>query len=224
MTKKIFNTLKSLYTLSSKTWAVFCAVILIFSAIIFINCLEVSAKNISSPKQTETLKKDQKSTAETLSLIDKYQKKYFVIIKRNDLFLNTENNNAVNKDQKELKKLYKEVKGQIKNKDYLKKYKEIEKRYSKCEEITTTGIVEHANKHYKEVNDLLNEVYKEVKSKISSEDFKKLADSEKKWLKETENYDKVLDSMEFGTLRSIIYYDYQIDMRNFRTLLLMLYL
>ena len=192
-------------------------------AITFINAPSSSAKNIFKI-QSHFSNKNLKTSDEKLALIDNYQKKYFEIVKRNDVLLNIEENDAVKKDNKELKKLYLQVKKQIKNKKYLNKYKDIEKRFSECEEETTIGMNEFAENNYKAVDDLLNEVYKEVKSKISSEDFKKLTQSEKEWLKEVEAYEKVFNSKGFGTIGTIVYYGYEIDMRSFRTLLLMLYL
>ena len=184
--------------------------------------IEQLAKNTT--QQQVAGKKNQKTSADVLSEIDKYQAKYFEIVKRNDLFLQVEETPAIKNDRKELKKLFKEVKKHVKSKDTLRKYKEIEKRYAKCEEETTVGMNEFANNNYKEVDALLNEVYREVKTKISPADFKKLTASEQKWLKEVNAYKKVFDSKGFGTIGTIIYYDYEISMRQFRTLLLMLYL
>lgn len=192
--------------------------------IVFTNSTNVNAKNTNSESQTKITKKKQLSDADKLALIDKYQEKYFTIIKRNGLFYNVDDTAAVEKDRKELNNLYKEVKKQIKNKDYLKKYKEIEKRYSNCKEETTIGMNQFAESNYNEVDDLLNTVYKDVQSKISPQDFNKLTESEKIWLKEVNDYQKMIDLQGFGTIGTIMYYDYQVDIRSFRTLLLMLYL
>ena len=189
------------------------------AAIMLVNSSYISAKNMPAKKQVETVK-----SADVLSSIDKYQEQYFKIVKRNDVFLQFEDREALKKDRKELKKLFAEVKKQIKDKDDLKKYKEIEKRYAECEEITTTGMNEFAENNYKEVDALLNEVYKKVQAKIPPEDFKKLTLSEKKWLKEVQDYKKIFDAQGFGSIGTVIYYDYEISMRQFRTLLLMLYL
>ena len=197
-------------------------VLTVIATVMFINTDFASAKNTA--QQQTVVKKNQKTSADVLSEIDKYQAEYFEIVKRNDLFLQVEDSPAIKNDRKELKKLFKEVKKQVKSKDNLKKYKEIEKRYAKCEEETTVGMNEFANNNYKEVDALLNEVYGEVKTKISPADFKKLTASEQKWLKEVKNYKKVFDAKGFGTIGTIIYYDYEISMRQFRTLLLMLYL
>ena len=159
-----------------------------------------------------------------LSLIDKYQTQYFTIIKRNNILLNFENNKALNNDRKELQKLYKEVEKQISNKEYLAEYKRIEAKYSNCEETTTVGMNEFAEKNNKEVDDFLNTVYKKIQSKIPAEDFENLVLSEQKWLKEVDAYKQVYDSMGFGTIGTVVYYGYQTDMKSFRTLLLMLYL
>ena len=212
--------------MSGKRALVLGVVLTAIVAVMFINNSFVSAKNTKnvSVQQTQTVKNNQKTSDDVLSEIDKYQAKYFEIIKRNDLFLQDEETLAIKNDRKELKKLFKEVKKQVKSKGNLKKYNEIEKRYAKCEEETTVGMNEFANNNYKEVDALLNEVYKEVKTKISPADFKKLTASEQRWLKEVNSYKKVFDSKGFGTIGTIIYYDYEINMRNFRTLLLMLYL
>ena len=212
--------------MSEKRALVLGVVLAVVTAVMFINSTFASEKTVNnvSAQQTQTVKKNQKTSADVLSEIDKYQTKYFEIIKRDDLFLQEEETSAVKNDRKELKKLFKEVKKQVKSKDNLKKYKEIEKRYAKCEEETTVGMNEFANNNYKEVDTLLNEVYREVKTKISPADFKKLTASEQKWLNEVKNYKKVFDSKGFGTIGTIIYYDYEINMRQFRTLLLMLYL
>lgn len=162
--------------------------------------------------------------SDKLALTDKYQIQYFAIIKRNNVLLNFEDNKVLNKDRKELKNLYAEVKRQIKNKNYLKEYKIIEKKYSKCDGVTTAEINDFAIKNYKEADDFLNTVYKKIQAEIPSEDFMKLALSEEKWQQEVKAYEKVYNSMGFGTIGTSIYYGYQTDMINFRTLLLMLYL
>ena len=168
--------------------------------------------------------KNLNTNSDKLLLIDKYQAEYFRIIKRNNVLLNLEEDKALNKDRKELKKLYKEVKKQISNKTYLKEYSKIERKFSKCDDMTDIGMKEFSINNYNEIEDLLNKVYKEVKSKIPSEDFKNLTMSEQNWIKEVKNYEKIYNSMDYGTIGTVIYYDYQINMRNFRTLLLMLYL
>lgn len=181
------------------------------------------AKNTS----LKNVNKNQKQAVKILSDIDNYQKEYFVIIKRNDILLLFEDIQELNNDRKELKKLFAHVKKKIKNKNYLKEYKQIENKYSKCDcydEETMECINEFAKNHYNEVDALLNATYKEVQKKITPEDFKKLAESENKWQKEVEAYEKTYIAMEFGSLGTSTYYDYHTDMKSFRTLLLMLYL
>ena len=194
-------------------------------AIMFIltSSINAFAKNVSSKNALN----NQKQAQEILSDIDNYQKIYFSIIKRNDVLLFFEDFPELNNDRKELKKLFAYVKKKVKNKNYLKEYKQIEKKYSKCncyDEETMDCINEFAQNHYKEADALLNTTYKEVQTKISPEDFKKLAESENKWLKEIEAYEQTYNSQEFGSLGTSTYYDYQTNMKSFRTLLLMLYL
>ena len=198
--------------------------LMLVTALAVIGSVSASAKCSCCKKQATAVKKQKMTNADKLALIDKYQEQYFAIVKRNDILLNFEDSSVLKKDRKELKKLFTEVKKQITNKQYLKKYNEIEKHYAVCDEITTTGINDFSQKNYDEVEGLLNAVYKDVQSKISQDDFKKLVLSEKKWIKDVQNYKKVYDSMDFGTIGTSIYLDYQTDMSKFRALLLMLYL
>lgn len=193
---------------------------LIVILLIFIGNTSVFAKGVPIKKVSEKYNE----APEILSVIDNYQEKYFSIIKRNNLLLREEDDKILNRDRKELNNLYKEVKKQINNKYYFKQYKDIERRYAKCDEITDAGIRDFAYKNYDEVNTLLNNVYQEIKLKISSKDFDILAQSENKWLKEFKDYEKVFYSMDYGTIGTIIHINYQINIIEFRTLLLMLYL
>ena len=217
MQKKLFNI--------SLTVAILLA---IAGGLTFYNGTQASAKSVSSQNDLKLTNSKSLAASEKLTIIDEYQSQYFTIVKRNNLFWDTSDFDAIKKDKEELDKLFKKVEKRITNKCYLKKYNEIEKRYSKCEDTTTPGIIEFESKNYEEIDTLLNEVYSKVKTKLSPEDFKKLAESETKWLKEVENYDtrynEFLNITGAGTIRAIIYYEYQINMRNFRTLLLMLYL
>ena len=199
-------------------------VILIFTMFVFTNAAFAAERNEQISKQVEIINKNFKTPADVLKAIDKYQEQYFEIVKRNNVLISYESEKALNKDRKELKKLYKTVKKQIANKSFIEKYNSIEKQYSKCDASTTPEMNEFAYNYYNEVDVLLNEVYKEVQSKISSKDFEKLVLSEINWLKDVESYKEVFDSMEFGTIGTVLYYDYQTNMRQFRTLLLLLYL
>lgn len=184
------------------------------------NC--VSAKNSASAELSLT--KNQRPCPDVLADVDKYQTKYFAIVKRHNVLLNDSDDKALNKDRKELKKLYKEVEGKILEKRYLNKLKEIDNRYAECSDMTTQGMNKFAENYYKEVDVLLNEVYMDIKSKIWRDDFEQLQLSEYRWLKAVNKYEEVFDSMGFGTIGTVIYYGYQTDMRHFRALLLMLYL
>ena len=201
---------------------VFFAIILIVFVVITI--VSISCISTSSAKQFEIVNKNSKTNANILSCIDEYQEKYFKIVKRHNMFLQLEDDPTLTKDRKELRDLYEEVKQQITNKHYLQKYNDIKKRYTTNNAATMLDMNEFYKNNYTEIDNLLNEVYKEIKLKISPEDFKKLTSSEKKWIKEVEDYNEVFNSQGFGSIGGVIYYSYQIDMRNFRSLLLMLYL
>ena len=73
------------------------------------------AKETPFLEQTGTIKSDVQPAIEKIKLIDEYQEKYFKIIKRNDVLLNLEDTEELNKDRYELENLFKEVENQIKN-------------------------------------------------------------------------------------------------------------
>lgn len=200
-------------------------ILLSFAAIVLLSTSNVCATAKSTSSKGQAIVKENKQLVDTLSLIDKYQAKYFEIYKkRNQAAFDNDYDYDFNNDNKELKKLESKVEKQITNKEYLKKYKKQRKQVGKCRSITTPEINECAEKDYNAISNLLDEVYKKVELKISSEDFKNLTLSQNKWQKEVKDYEKAYDSLTQGTLGTIIHYDYQIDMMEFRTLLLMLYL
>lgn len=194
----------------------------IFAFVISDNC--VSAKNVSLNNEVKIVNDNEKSSLDKLSLIDKYQEKYFEIIKRNNMLLQVEDIEKFEKDSNELKELFNEVEKQITNKNYLKKYNKIQNRFSDCGGITTPEINKCAEKNYNAINKLLNNTYKKAENKANFEESKKLAQSQIKWEKDVEDYKKVFDSMDLGTIGTSTLYSYQINMMEFRTLLLMMYL
>ena len=105
--------------------------VLIVAILMLISSITAFADNIS----LENVRKNQKESSQILPVIDCYQKDYFSIIKRNNMLLQTEDDKTLNKDRKDLNKLYKKVKKQIRNKDYLKKYNDMQKRYAKCDDV-----------------------------------------------------------------------------------------
>ena len=183
-------------------------------------------ENQNPPTEEENASevKEPQTPAEKLLLIDEYQVKYFKIIRRNDALLDIIGNSDCERDIDELKKLFKEVEGRIHNNYYLNKYNEIQERFAENPGETTVDMNIFASQNYDAVDELLNEVYQAVKKKIPAQDFKNLTTSEIKWIKDVESYKKVYDSKGFGSIGTLKYYDYEINMRNFRTLLLMLYL
>ena len=166
-----------------------------------------------------------KTDIDTLTKIDSYQEQYFKIIKRNDLFLQLYSSDNYDKDIEDLKNLYNKVVSEINpNCEFLQKYNELEQKYAENTGGNTFEINEFAQNHYNAVDKLLNDTYKAVRLKIPQDDFNKLVQSELNWLKEVDEYKNVYDKQGYGTIGGLIYLNYQIDMRNFRTLLLMLYL
>ena len=177
-----------------------------------------SHKTQPSAKQTLT-------PTETLAMIDKYQLRYFSIVKRNNLFLQMADCEGCRYDRKDLSGLYSEIISKIdSNNSYIKKYCDIENKYTENTGETTYEINMFESNYYEAVDKLLNEAYQAVKARISQEDFKNLTSSELKWLKDVKAYEKVFEEWGFGSTGTLIKLGYEIDMRKFRTLLLMLYL
>ena len=165
-----------------------------------------------------------KTPAQTLQQIDELQARYFNIIKRNDVLLQIQDSDEYQQDMKDLNNLFKEVEQKIdKNNYYLQKYYNIKEQYAVNTGNTQSDMNTFASNEYEAVDGLLNETYQAVKAKIPPEDFKQLITSELKWLKEVEDYYKVYEQQGFGTIGSLVHSGYECNMRNFRTLLLMLY-
>lgn len=177
-----------------------------------------------SAKSTYSNLQQYEYTADTITLIDKYQEKYFEIIKRHNILLQCDNLEDTEKDTKELEALFTRVKSQITNKKYLKKYNKIQKQFAECDADTTIDINAFSENNYKAIDELLNIVYKQAQSKIDPDDLKELESSQSKWEQEVADYQKVFDAMGFGTIGASTYYSYMTNMKEFRTLLLMLYL
>ena len=89
---------------------------------------------------------------------------------------------------------------------------------------TTLEMNQFAKQKYDAFDKLLNDVYGAVKLKISDKDFEKLQIQQRAWLKEVEDYNNVFEAQKFGTIGTLVKLDYEINMRSFRTLLLMMYL
>jgi len=177
------------------------------------------------PKKETLQNKIQTNHIGILNEINTYQDKYFKIIKRNNALLDLENRPEVISDLKELKLLFIEIKNKIdKDSKYLFEYEKIKNTYKQNNGSNTFEINEFAKRKFEAYDKLLNDTYKEIQNKLSKDDFEKLRISQIAWLKEVENYKKVFDSKGFGTIGTVIKYDYETNMRAFRTLLLMLYL
>lgn len=192
--------------------------------LLFITSEDISAQSLPLNNQIQLTDTVSKPISSTFDIISGYQEKYFEIINRNNVLLNNDDSEDLTNDRKELDGLFNEIKARITNERFLKKYNKIQKRFANCDAITTTGINECANKNYDAIYDLLNNVYKKVESKLSFEESKKLALSQIEWEKMVDDYQNVYNSMNFGTIGTSIYYSYKINMIEFRTLLLMLYL
>ena len=205
------------------------AVCLVSICIVISGVLLFYFKNNKSTeaKQEDVVQKQNidNSKEETLEEINKYQERYFNIIKRNDVLLNVGEVDETNKDSSELEGLFNEVENKIsKNNEYLKEYKKLEEKFKENTGNTTFEIDEFEKKKYDAFDKLLNDTYKALKNELGEDEFEKLKLSQRAWLKEVEEYNKVFESKGFGTIAGLVKAEYEINMRSFRTLLLMLYL
>ena len=203
----------------SKYWQ---KILLIVLVVLGLGLITFAIQNIVFDK----IKQEQsiKTPAQTLQQIDELQARYFSIVKRNDVLLQICDSDEFQQDRKELNNLFKEVERKIdKDNYYLQKYYEIKERYAVNTGMSQSDMNAFASNEYEEVDALLNETYQAVKAIIPPEDFKQLITSELKWLKEVEDYYKVYEQQGFGTIGSLVHLGYECNMRNFRTLLLMLY-
>ena len=103
------------------------------------------------------------------------------------------------------------------------------KQYRECDGMTTNDMMYAASQTYKAIDKLLNEVYQEVRSIIPAEDFENLKQSEIRWIKDIDKYHKKATSEDgefmygsYGSHAGIM--NAEVDMRQFRTMLLLLYL
>ena len=188
----------------------------------------INQKNIIPNKVNQ---QKEKTPDDILEEIKIYQSKYWEIIKRNDLLLRVTDGNDIdlNHDSDEFNRLYKEVKSKIdKNNIYFKKYQEILKQYGNNSGETDEEMINFETENYNAIDKLLNEVYKAVKLKLSAEDFEKLKIDEKNWIKDVNAYHKYAGledtKFEYGNFVRVLIWSCEVDMRSFRTLLLMLYL
>lgn len=213
-------------------WIGFGVLVFIFLVVVGIAYFVMHADSKSLSKPTSKPNKienkdiiyDLQTPSKVLAKIDLLQAQYFSIIKRNDTFLNLYECDACAEDMEDLNKLFSEVRNNIdKDNYYLKKYDEIENSYSSSDLETTAEINNFMMEYYEAVDKLLNETYQAVRIKIPREDFKNLIASELKWLKDVEQYHKVFEQQEYGSSRTWVNLRYEINMRQFRTLLLMLY-
>ncbi len=197
-------------------------ILLIALVFVFLNYKKSGENSDITPVQEETQTDELKS--DVLDKINAYQKRYFEIAKRHDALLDLANSEESKKDLSELKALFEEVKKEIpKDLEYIKKYDKIKKDYKNNTGNTTLEMNEFVSNEYKAFDALLNETYKAVQQNISPDEFEKLKESQRQWLKDVEDYNKVFEAKEFGTIATLVKLSYEINMRAYRTLLLMLY-
>lgn len=200
-----------------------CLLLIFTAGVIFFVLNNKKSDSTNIALNSEENKKTEFQNA--LDEIDGYQAKYFEIIKRHDALLDMTNSTESKKDIKELSLLFQEVKNKI-NKDnsYLAEYEKIKEKRIKNLGNTEFEINTIASENHKVVDKLMNDIYSNIKSQLNKEDFEKLNISQKNWLSEVEDYNNIFNSKDFGTIKTIIKLDYEINMKSYRTLLLMLYL
>ena len=192
------------------------------------SAVQQNAKEIKQDSKQESILQENKkiSYSENLKQIEKYQAKYWEIIKRNNLLINQnmEEDGAIEKDGKDLLNLYNIVENSIdKGNQFYKKLAIIEKQREDDTSETQYDMNNYAGIYNDTIDGLLNDVYKDIKATIPENDFTNLKLSERKWLKDIESYKTVMNSEELGSMGSMTKTYAIADMRKFRILLLLLY-
>ena len=170
--------------------------------------------------------KEPQSPQEILADIDRLQAKYFEIIMRHDMLWQvTDDYNGRENDLEDLSILYKEInKKTDKTHPLYKKFKKIVSEDSNESVKDTIELTAIADQYEKNIDDLLNEVYKEIKLKLPEKDFIALRNSQRKWIKDLNAYTQIYDQQDFGSISPLVKYYYEADMKCYRTQLLMMYL
>lgn len=170
--------------------------------------------------------KEPQTPQEILADIDRLQAKYFEIIMRHDMLWQvTDDYNGRENDLEDLSILYKEInKKTDKTHPLYKKFKKIVSKDSNESVKDSIELTAIAGQYEKNIDDLLNEVYKEIKLKLPEKDFIALRNSQRKWIKDLNAYTQIYDKQDFGSISPLIKYYFEADMKCYRTQLLMMYL
>ena len=164
--------------------------------------------------------------SDVLNQVEKFQSEYWEIVKRHDLFFYFgEENLAIAKDMDDLSDLFQLVELSI-NKDshYYTKLKNIEERFKNNPGETTYEAKQFEQQYIEAIDSLLNEIYKDIRATIPADDFEKLKRSEIRWLNDIENYRKIYEMQDHGTIGGLLYANFLNSIRKFRILLLMFYI
>ncbi|MBR1754751.1 DUF1311 domain-containing protein [bacterium] len=188
---------------------------------------DTTSENQAKVFESETIN-SQKSYSEIFAEIEDLQAQYWQIIKRNNLLINQDfnrNNKEIEKDKKELTHLFNVAQSRIdKNNYYLLKLQEIDKKYENNNSETQYDMNMFAGEYNDKVDEILNELYKQIRTTIPEDDFNNLKLSERQWLKDIETYKKVFYSEDRGSIGGMTYSYMLANMRKFRVLLLIPYL
>lgn len=158
--------------------------------------------------------------------VERYQAKYWEIIKRHDILLQVaEFDDYYYNDLAELNALFVVMEDKINyNNKYLTQLREVDEKYKNNNGETQYEMNMNAGAYNEAVDAVLNELYQDIRKTIPAIDFEKLKQSEIKWLKDIKDYEKVYYSEDRGSMGGMTYANMLANMRKFRTLLLIPYL
>lgn len=168
--------------------------------------------NSSVPNSNKTQIKTS-SYSEKLKQLEYYQAKYWQTVKSNNILF-------TNGDKKVLNDLFTSARNNVdKNNQYYKQLVIIENQFKNINKDNPL-----VSDYHNKTDKLLNDVYKEIKLTTPEADFYNLKLSERKWLKDIENYktniiNKGISSADSKKMTYAI-----ANMKHFRTLLLISYL
>lgn len=163
---------------------------------------------------------------EILNKIKTYQKEYFTLIQRNDILFGGKNNyEAEARDNKKLEEFFLELENKMDLKNpFAKKYNKIKNKYKdKYLNVTIAESTPILFNESEEYDKLLNKIYFTIKKDIPADDFEKLKQDERLWSENVDSYYENIDKISGYAIRTDAYFDYLINARKFRILLLMFY-
>lgn len=193
------------------------------SPVVTVSIIDDSSQTITVSETGTTMNDDLNKYEDLLSQINLYQEKFFDLRKLEET--------SISEARLQISNLFAEVESKIQqNNEYYQKYIKIEPDlikdnygYQDVPDDFYPNPVAVFDIQYRMYDELLNDLYSNIETQISAEDFSKLKESEIQWVKEKENFLKTVIPFS-GDLSYPIVGEFKVEVTKFRCLLLMLYL